>query len=146
MSISEFITTGQFSEDVLAMFKERVMQSGMTKCALANRFGVSPITLHKWLTGGTHRCSLSSRQKITSFLGEEIPIPAGKSFQYNRSLQPFPDSILLCMERISKAYDLCNTSEDNSRDFIGIMDHAALEALKRLAYGESNGSNMTPVD
>jgi hypothetical protein len=145
MSLANFIENGQLTEDVLLSFKEKIAQSGMTKCAIARRFGVSPITLHKWLSGGTHRCSLSARQKISSFIGEENP-GEGVAFQYNGSSHIFPDNILLCMERISKAYDLCNTSKDKARDFIGIMDKAALDALQRLAYSNVNKAEGAPAN
>ena len=43
-----------------------------------------------------------------------------------------PDSIMFCMERISKVYDICAQSPRTGEEFIRKMDKAAITALREL--------------
>ena len=135
MEIESIAKNGIITSEIRAVLEEKTRQSGITKSALAKELGVTSVTLHKWLSGSTTRCSLSARKKLLDFLREPARNENPEEFHYEKG-NLYPDKMLLCMERIGKAYDICNTSDDNSRSFIGMMDKAAINALQHLVFKE----------
>lgn len=135
MGIESIAKDGIITDEIRAMLEEKTKLSGLSKNSLAKELGVTSVTFHKWLSGSTNRCSLSARRKILHFLREPSTNETYPEFHYEKG-NVYPDKMLLCMERIGKAYDICNTSDDNSRSFIGMMDKAAINALQHLVFKE----------
>ena len=132
MNLERLKRNGIISEEIRKRLNEIVQESGSTKAQLARMLGISVVTLYKWLNGSTDRCSIASRRKVLDIMEGKSLLRPTPGTRYS----PYPNEILMCMERVGKAYDLCSTSEEKARGFIQLIDHAAINAVREFAYDE----------
>ena len=133
MSMKSIGRNGVITDEIREALKEKVASSRTSINSMARHFGVTYVTFKKWLSGATRRCSVSARKKISLFLNSDDSFHNANRFRYSRN-ETLPDDMLMCMERIGKAYEFCNTDPNNSQNFIGLMDKAAIEAMHSLVY------------
>lgn len=126
---------GNLTPEIIEMLKFKVTTLGVSKAYIAKFFGITPSTLHKWISGQTSRCGAYTRSKLIPFLKGEYDFYI-KSHRKNDDdsfvINSLPDNMLLCMERISRIYDYCSKSEIMKQRFIEKMDTAAFSALIEL--------------
>lgn len=126
---------GLITEEIRQRLVKKVSDLDVPKYLVARFFGITSSTLHKWLKGPTVRCSVSTRNIIMPFINGECDDCFNGGGITDSCLDyttQYPDKVMMCMERISKMYDICSNSPHISKEFISRMDKAAFEAMKEL--------------
>ncbi len=127
---------GLLTDGYRALFHRKIVELNVPKVNIARYFDITLQTLHKWEYGPTLRLSASASEKFRPFICGEVdnlvktqPHPR---YGHAYSQSTLPDSIMFCMERISKVYDICAQRPEAGEEFIRKMDKAALAALQEL--------------
>ena len=127
---------GLLTDGYRVLLHRKIEELRVPKVNIARYFDITLQTLHKWEYGPTLRLSASASEKFRPFICGEVdnlvktqPHPRyGQAY----SQSTLPDSIMFCMERISKVYDICAQRPEAGEEFIRKMDKAALSALQEL--------------
>ena len=127
---------GLLTDGYRALLHRKIEELNVPKVNIARYFDITLQTLHKWEYGPTLRLSASAIEKFRPFICGEVDNLV-KSQLHPHYMQTYsqailPDSIMFCMERISKVYDICAQRPEAGEEFIRKMDKAALAALQEL--------------
>ena len=127
---------GLLTDGYRALLHRKIEELNVPKVNIARYFDITLQTLRKWEYGPTLRLSTSAIDKFRPFICGEVD-DLVRSQLHPRYLQSYsqstlPDSIMFCMERISKVYDICAQRPEAGEEFIRKMDKAALAALQEL--------------
>ena len=127
---------GLLTDGYRALFHRKIEELNVPKVNVARYFDITLQTLHKWEYGPTLRLSASAIEKFRPFICGEVDNLVKSQlhprYQQTYSQSTLPDSIMFCMERISKVYDICAQRPEAGEEFIRKMDKAALAALQEL--------------
>ncbi|MBR4674931.1 MAG: hypothetical protein IKP00_10745 [Victivallales bacterium] len=127
---------GVLTDGFRKLLRHKIAELNVSKMNVARYFDITPQTLHKWEYGPTYRLSASTCEKFRPFICGEVDMLVKSQIRPGHaSQQPhpiLPDSIMFCMERISKVYDICAQSPETGEEFIRKMDKAAISALREL--------------
>ncbi len=127
---------GFLTDGYRVLLHRKVEELNVPKVNIARYFDITLQTLHKWEYGPTRRLSASATEKFRPFISGEVDdlVKSQLHPRYLHSYTPstLPDSIMFCMERISKVYDICAQRPEAGEEFIRKMDKAALAALQEL--------------
>ena len=127
---------GILTDGYRALFHRKIEELKVSKVNIARYFDITLQTLHKWEYGPTVRLSASAIEKFRPFICGEVDALVKSQthprFGQNYTQVTLPDSIMFCMERISKVYDICAQRPEAGEEFIRKMDKAALAALQEL--------------
>ena len=128
---------GILTEGYRELFRRKIAELKVPKMNVARYFDITLQTLHKWAYGPTNRLSASTSEKFRPFICGDVDSLV-KSQNRPRHIQEYtqstllPDSLMFCMERISKVYDICAQRPETGEEFIRKMDKAAITALREL--------------
>ncbi len=127
---------GLLTDGYRALLHRKIEELNVPKVNIARYFDITLQTLHKWEYGPTLRLSSSAIEKFRPFICGEVDnlVKSQLHPRYTQTYTPstLPDSIMFCMERISKVYDICAQRPEAGEEFIRKMDKAALTALQEL--------------
>ncbi len=127
---------GILTDGYRALFQRKIEELNVPKVNIARYFDITLQTLHKWEYGPTQRLSASASEKFRPFICGEVDtlvkLQSHARYPQNYTQVTLPDSIMFCMERISKVYDICAQRPEAGEEFIRKMDKAALAALQEL--------------
>ena len=127
---------GLLTDGYRALFHRKIEELNVPKVNIARYFDITLQTLHKWEYGPTLRLSVGAIEKFRPFICGEVDnlVRSQLHPRYQQTYSPsiLPDSIMFCMERISKVYDICAQRPEAGEEFIRKMDKAALAALQEL--------------
>lgn len=129
---------GLLSEIAREKFKDIVYSNGLSIKSVAEIFGVTTATVHKWMSGVTKRLPTSARFKMASFLtggyDMEIACYAGNKLHVaeNAAAYNVPPQLVDLMERLRKIYEVVNQVNGLDKPFLRLADEAMTRILQQL--------------